>query len=259
MHPLRALIVDDESLARDTIRLLAEEMPELEVVAESENGLQAIEHIQTHNPDLVFLDIQMPDKNGFEVLAEVGAANMPDVIFVTAYDQYALRAFEAHAIDYLLKPFDDNRFRTAVQRATALIRQRQANDLPNKLAALLGNETVAHFLPKPEYTTRLMVKNRDTIYFVEADDINSIEAAGDYVTLHADGKRHLIRETMTRMEQQLNPKHFIRIHRSTIVNLSYVAELKPYFHGDYIVYMKDGRELKLSRRYWRTLEGRLSG
>ena len=114
MHPLRALIVDDESLARDTIRLLAEEMPELEVVAESENGLQAIEHIQTHNPDLVFLDIQMPDKNGFEVLAEVGAANMPDVIFVTAYDQYALRAFEAHAIDYLLKPFDDNRFRTAV-------------------------------------------------------------------------------------------------------------------------------------------------
>ncbi|MEM6337251.1 MAG: LytTR family DNA-binding domain-containing protein [Bacteroidota bacterium] len=253
---LRALIVDDEALARETIRVLLGERDDVEVVGECEDGPAAVEAIRSLSPDIVFLDIQMPGLNGFGVVEEIGADNMPIVIFVTAYDQYALKAFDANAVDYLLKPFDDDRFARALKRAAQLLEEpAEAGKALKNVAALLDEWRSAS---QPERVTRFMIKERDSMFFVQAADIDYIEAAGDYVELHVDGRKHLMRETMRRLEEVLDPNSFVRIHRSTIVNLNRIKELRPYFHGDYVVYLNDGTELKLSRRYWSRLEALLA-
>ncbi len=257
MSKIRAVIVDDEGLARDTLQLLLDTHDDIEIVAVCENGQQAVETIEATAPDLVFLDIQMPVMNGFEVVETVGPAKMPVVIFVTAYDQYALRAFEAQALDYLLKPFDDERFEQALERAREMIRQQQVGQLGARLAALVaGDQPVS--APAADsatpYLQRIMIKSRQSMYFLRVEDVDWIEAAGDYVSIHVDGKPHLLRETMSGMLEKLNPTQFVRIHRSSIVRIDSISEVKPYFHGDYIILLKSGKELKLSRRYWESVE-----
>ncbi len=258
MKTIRVLIIDDEPLARDTIRLLLEDRPPFEIVGECKDGDEAVDAILETKPDLIFLDIQMPGRNGFEVVEAVGPERMPVVIFATAYDQYALRAFEAHALDYLLKPYDDDRFEKALDRAMDQIRQKQLGVLSSELMTLVKERrTEREENPEPEPTApleRIMVKERDALFFVKIEDIDWVEAAGDYVSLHVGKKSHLLRESMGRMETKLDPKLFVRIHRSTIVNVERISKLSPYFHGDYIVYLNDNTELRLSRRYWNRLE-----
>ena len=259
MQTIRTLIVDDEGLARDTLALLLERYEEVEVVASCGNGKEAIEAIETLKPDLVFLDIQMPEINGFEVIERIGPESMPIVVFVTAYDQYALQAFEACALDYLLKPFDDDRFEQTLKRASERIRQEKVGVLSKQLVGLLD----AHHGNAPEKKDdgpleRIMIKSRGSLYFVRVSDIEWIESASDYVSINAHGKSHLLRETMAGMEKKLDDQQFVRIHRSSIINLDSIKEIVPYFHGDYIVKLKSGKELKVSRRYWDRLE-RLMG
>jgi len=254
--PLDVLIVDDEALARDTIRLLLQDVHDMRVVAEASDGPGAVEAIRNHAPDLVFLDVQMPGLTGLEVISEVGVARMPPVLFVTAFNEYAVKAFETSAIDYLVKPFSDDRFEAALQRARNQVQQLKRADLEGRLRQLLSETRTAS---EAEKSLRFMVKERNSIRFVEASDIDWVEAAGDYVILHCGDEKSMIRETMAGMEKKLPSDRFVRIHRSSIVCIPSVREIKPYFHGDYIVYLKDGRELKLSRRYWPKVEQVLGG
>ena len=254
--PLDVLIVDDEALARDTIRLLLQDVHDMRVVAEASDGPGAVEAIRNHAPDLVFLDVQMPGLTGLEVISEVGVARMPPVVFVTAFNEYAVKAFETSAIDYLVKPFSDDRFEAALQRARNQVQQLKRADLESRLRQLLSETRTAS---EAEKSLRFMVKERNSIRFVEASDIDWVEAAGDYVILHCGDEKSMIRETMAGMEKKLPSDRFVRIHRSSIVCIPSVREIKPYFHGDYIVYLKDGRELKLSRRYWPKVEQVLGG
>jgi len=253
---IRVLIVDDEPLARNRLRLLLEDREDFELVGECSNGREAVDQIRELAPDLVLLDVQMPEMDGLSVLQEIGPENIPAIIFVTAYDQYALRAFEVHAIDYLLKPFDDERFESAMQHAKELIRRGRIDALSQQLFSLSRDlrslreqpsERVPDHIPK--YLERLAIKSGDRVTLIKAGDIRWIEGAGVYVRLHVDKKSHLLRETLSNLEEQLNPQQFVRIHRSTIVNVEQVKELKSYFHGEYIVYLQDGTQLKLSRSY----------
>ena len=255
MSSIRVIIVDDEGLARETLELLLDEHDDMELVGMCKNGQEAVSTISNLHPDLVFLDIQMPEMNGFEVIEHVGPANMPVVIFTTAYDQYALRAFEAQALDYLLKPFDDDRFEQALTRARSRIKQQKVGALGEQLASLVAGEVMREVPEQAEtYLERIMIKGRDRMYFVRVEDIDWIEAAGDYVSIHVDKKTHLLRETMAGMLKKLDPKRFVRVHRSSIVSVDRVRELKPYFHGDYIIYLHDGTEIRMSRRYWEDVE-----
>ena len=255
-HTIRVLVVDDESLARDTLRLLLEETDDFDVVGECSDGHEAVESIRTLKPDLVFLDVQMPGLTGLEVVEHVGAASMPVVVFATAFDEYAVKAFEASAVDYLVKPFSDERFESTLERLRAMFRRKAFDDLESRLQSLLDGRSADEHVRS--FSTRFLVKERGSIRFVAAEDIEWIEAAGDYVVLHTADKQEMIRETMSAMEEKLNGSQFLRIHRSTIVNVAYIREMKPYFHGDYVVYMQDGTELKLSRRYWAKVEKALS-
>lgn len=248
MSRIRVLIVDDEALARDTLRLLLNEQQDIEVVGEAKDGLAAVDAIRKMRPDLVFLDIQMPGLSGLEVVEEIGVDAMPYVVFATAYNEYALKAFDASAIDYIVKPFSDERFEATLERVRRLMGQQRSADLEGRLRELLGTS---------DRPARFLVKERGSIRFVDVADIHWVEAAGDYVVLHTDEEDHLIRETMAGMEEKLDPDVFVRIHRSTIVRITCIRELKPFFHGDYMVYLKNGTELKLSRRYWPQVESRL--
>jgi two-component system, LytTR family, response regulator len=252
----RALIVDDEPLARQNIRLLLEADPEVEIVGEAGDGAAAVRAVRRLSPDLLFLDIQMPEMNGFDVLAALDAERMPAVVFVTAYDQYAVRAFEVHALDYLLKPFDDARFERALRRAKAQLSQREIGRLSQRLLALLEDRDAnarapgaasARTTPPTNYLTRLLVKSAGRVFFLKADEIDWVEAADYYVKLHVGRKGHLLRESMSELEARLDPQKFLRIHRSTIVNLDRVREMHPLFGGEYAVVLHDGTELKLSR------------
>lgn len=249
--PIRAMIVDDEPLARASIRLLLREEREIEIVAEAGSGSEAVELIQQHRPDLLFLDIQMPGMNGFEVLERIDTAGIPAIIFVTAFDQYALRAFEVHALDYLLKPFDDARFEKALRQAKTQIEQREINQLSQKLFALLedreGKPAQEQRAERSRYLTRLMIKSASRIFFLKVEEIDWIGAEDYYVKLHVGRKSHLLRETMNELEAKLDPEKFLRIHRSSIVNLDRVKEMHAHFNGDYVVLLDDGTELKLSR------------
>ena len=245
---IRAVIVDDEPLARRRIRSLLVEAGDVEVVAECANGRKAIQAIEASPPDLLFLDIQMPEVDGFDVLRAIGVGHVPVVIFVTAYDQFALRAFEAHALDYLLKPFDDERFGAALQRARERIRQQQGGDLDGQLRALLQEVRGDR-----GYLRRLAVPTGPRSVFVRTEEIDWIEAERNYIRLHAGGRTHLLRENLSRIESALDPAAFCRIHRSTIVNVDRIQAVESLFGGEYLVVLHDGTRLTSGRSYRRNL------
>jgi two-component system, LytTR family, response regulator len=244
MTRIRTFIVDDEPLARQRLRQLLEREVDIELAGECADGRQAVAALRQHRPDLVFLDVQMPVLDGFAVLEELGAERMPVVIFVTAHDRYALRAFEVHALDYLLKPFDRDRFCKALDRARAQFQQTQSQDVNQRLLALLADVQETR---KP--LDRLVIKSAGRVCFVRTAEIDWIEAAGNYLRLHVGRDVHLLRETMSRLELRLDPRLFPRIHRSTMVNIERIRELQPAFHGEYVVVLRDGTELTLSRGY----------
>lgn len=247
---IRALIVDDEPLARKGIAQLLDPVDDVTVVGEAADGAEAVRRIEEHEPELVFLDVQMPEMDGMEVVREVGVELMPLTIFVTAYDEYALDAFEAQALDYLLKPIDEERFAEALDRARAQLQQVEANALSRQLRGLLQQYAEAD--DEDESTApieRFTVRSRNRIYFVDAADVQWIESEGDYVALHDGEDAHLIRKTMKELEERLNSDSFLRVHRSYIVNTDYVEELRPLDHGTYRLIMVSGTPLKTSRGY----------
>jgi two-component system LytT family response regulator len=248
---IRAVIVDDEPVARRGIRLLLERDGGVDIVGEAAGGAEAAELIAREKPDLAFLDVQMPGCDGFQALARVGVAAAPAVIFVTAYDEHALRAFEVNAVDYLLKPYDDLRFGAALQRAKDEVRRRQSDTMNTRLHQLLDylQSTPAPAAVEESGSDRILIKSSGEIFFLKAEEIDWIEAEGDYMKFHVGGRAHLMRETMARLEARLDPKRFIRIHRSTIVNIDRLRKLSPSFAGEYAVILHDGTKLKLSRGY----------
>lgn len=250
---IRALIVDDETLARRGVSRLLKGHDDITIVGECADGATAVAAIATSAPDLVFLDIQMPEMNGFDVLSAVGEARMPATIFVTAHDRYAIAAFEANAIDYLLKPFGRARFDRAVSRA----RMRLAGPPESQVTARLV-QMLRQVRADPPYADRLPVARGDRVIFVHVKDIDWIEADGNYARLHAGVHTYDIRETLTALERTLDPRRFLRIHRSTIVNTDRIAEVRPWFHGHHIVVLTTGQELRLSR-YQRESVERLLG
>jgi two-component system LytT family response regulator len=244
---LRVIIVDDEELARKGIRARLQRLPDVEIVAECGNGRQAIDTIRRRTPDLVFLDVQMPGKTGFDVLAAVGPDAFPYVIFVTAHDQYAIRAFEVNALDYLLKPIDDERFELALQRARDALATKRDRALGQRLASILGE--VGSWAPAARNAERIVVRSAGRVIFVKTSDIDWVEAEGDYVTLHAGKRSWLSRGTIAEMERKLHASKFMRIHRSAIVNTERIVEMRPLDNGDYRIVLRDGTELKLSRSH----------
>ena len=241
---IRTMIVDDEPLARKRIRTLLVDHEDIDVIDEATNGKDAIVAIRDHKPDLVFLDVQMPKVDGFRVLEALASEDLPVIIFVTAYEEHAIRAFEINALDYVLKPFDTERFTTAVERAREQIELRQVGD-DGLRQRLLG---VLEELKAPEqYRNRLTIKAQGRIYVLDVEKIDWVEAADKYVRIHSGKDEHLLREPIHHLQRRLDPSRFVRIHRSTIVNLSAVRELKPLVHGEYRVYLRDATELTLSR------------
>ncbi|HEV8355950.1 MAG TPA: LytTR family DNA-binding domain-containing protein [Gemmatimonadales bacterium] len=258
---IRALIVDDEPAGRAAIKALVAEDPEIEVVGECSDGRSALERIERDPPDLLFLDVQMPEMDGLTMLRRLELPQLPVVVFVTAYDQYALRAFEVNAVDYLLKPFDDDRFRVALGRAKRQVRQGRLGEASDRLVALLeGMGRPPGADPPPasgRYLRRLVIKSGGRVSVLNVREIDWVEAEGDYLKIHAGKAWHLLRETMKSLEQQLEPARFVRIHRSTIVNVERIKELQPFFRGEYHVILQDGTSLKLSRGYKQHLEAAL--
>jgi two-component system LytT family response regulator len=252
---IKAIIVDDEPPARRNLRALLKSDTDIELVRECGNGKDAICQIRALSPDLVFLDVQMPEMDGFAVLDNLSGHPLPVIIFVTAYDQYALKAFEVSALDYLLKPFSDERFRKALQQAKQQIQQQDASEFGKKMLALIGARELKP--EPPRNLTRLMVKTAGRVLFLKTEEIDWIEAYDNYVRLHAGGKAHLLRQTMNELEAALRPEQFARIHRSAIVNLDRVKELQPLFNGEALIILHDGTELKLSRNRRESLEKQL--
>ena len=272
-RPLRVLIVDDEQLPRQRLLRLLEEIPNTECVGECANGRSAVDAIESLMPDLVLLDVRMPGMGGLEVARALatGGGHVPFVIFVTAFDEYALSAFEVHAIDYLLKPVERDRFVPAIERARGLVQNTTAAQRHERLLALLQGEPRLGGESEPReplgdqapptpagdaaaYPRRFLVKGDGQMYFVAVDDIDWIEAYGNYVRLHVGKGVHLIRETLGNIERKLDPTRFARVHRSSIVNLDRVARMDLWGAGDYVVLLKDGTKLKLSRWYLSRIE-----
>jgi len=234
---IRALVVDDEPLARSNVTVLLRRDPDVDLLGECSSGIEALAQIRCMQPDLLFLDVQMPECDGFDVLELLGSAMPPAIVFVTAHDEYALRAFEAGALDYLLKPFDDARFRRALDRAKA---------------------TLAHgTLTRPPISSRLILKDRGEVLFVKAADIDWIEAANYYACLHVGARTHVLRRSLVELESELDPAQFCRIHRATIVNLERIRSLELNDDGEYQVVLETGARLRLSRRFRRRLQSRL--
>jgi two-component system, LytTR family, response regulator len=248
----RVIVADDEPLARERLRTLLASEDWIDLVAECPDGPSAVAAIQKLQPDLVFLDVQMPGASGFEVIEAVGSGRMPFVVFVTAFDRYALRAFDVHALDYLLKPFDRDRFRETLTRAREQLEHRTQGELERRLL-----ELVHDLKPASHHLERFVVKAGGRVFFVRADDIEWIEAAGNYVKLHVGTESHLFRETMNAIEAKLDPDLFFRIHRSHIVNIERVRELQPWFNGEYVVFLRSGTRLTLSRGYREKLQERI--
>lgn len=244
---IRVLIVDDEPWARRRVCTLLKVEPDIEVVGQCSNGQEAVREINRLSPDLVLLDVQMPDMNGFDVVEAIGPARMPLVIFATAYDKYALRAFDAHAMDYLLKPFDEERFHAALIRAR--------NDLRDKS---VSHRTLTSLLDRlhdgREHLQRLAVKSGARVVFLKVTDIDWFEASANYVALHVGRETHLLRTTMSALEPKLDPQQFVRIQRSTMVNVERIKELQPWNRGEQVLILKDGTELTLGRVYRSKLE-----
>jgi len=244
----RTLIVDDEELARERLRQLLADQPEIELVGECADGREAVAAIKEKSPDLVFLDIQMPELDGFAVLEAVNVEPMPVIVFVTAYDKFALRAFEVHAVDYLLKPFDRERFESALRRALDQVRHREDPTRAQAQTAMLAEMQAP---AKP--LERLAIKSGGRIVVVKSADIAWIQSAHNYVEIHDDKQAHLLRESISSIETRLPPDKFVRISRTVIVNVERVKELEPLFGGEYAVTLQNGQRLTLSRRYRRKL------
>jgi two-component system LytT family response regulator len=238
------LIVDDEPLARERISEMLRGDQEVEIVGCCASGREVPEAVRQCAPDLIFLDVQMPEMDGFEALEALGSERIPLIIFVTAYDQFAVRAFDVLALDYLLKPFDRERFGKALRRAKDRIRRDRSDGMTEQILALLSQ-----IKGKPKYLERLVVKAGGRIFFLKAEEIDWIGAEGNYVSLHVGKHSHLLRETISSLETQLDPDMFRRIHRSTIVNIERIKELHPLIHGEYQVVLHNGVELTLSRGY----------
>jgi two-component system LytT family response regulator len=239
---IRAIVVDDEPLARRGIFRFLKSDSELEVVAECGDGQSAMSAILSKKPDLVFLDVQMPEMDGFEVVRRIGPEKMPLAIFVTAFDRYAIRAFDANAIDYLLKPVGIQRFAKALARAKERIRQKSNYETAQRMIAAL--EEIKR---QDDYLERLPVLENGRILFLTAKEIDWIEANGNYARVHVGPRTHEIRETLSSLERKLNPHDFLRIHRSTIVNVHLIKEIQPWFHGYHLVLLHNGQELRMSR------------
>jgi two-component system LytT family response regulator len=250
---IRAVIADDERLARKKLSILLASEPKVEVVAECSDGRQTVTAIRSLRPDMLLLDIQMPGLNGFEVLSEISPDEMPQVIFTSAYDQYAIRAFEAHALDYLLKPFDQDRLHAAIERARAEIRKCKDQDLINRVFELLSSVN-SEKQPIPEFDKRLAIRTNGRVVFLNLGEIHWVEAAANYVRLNTGKDSYLFRETISRISEQLNPPHFVRIHRSVIVNVTRIKELIPVNSGEYVVVLQSGKELSCSRGYRANLQ-----
>lgn len=264
---IRAIVVDDESLAREVLLVMLGDDPEIELIAECRNGREAVAAISEQSPDIVFLDIQMPEMDGFQVIEEIGTERMPVTVFVTAYDKHALRAFEAHALDYLLKPFDHDRFDAALQRAKTFVRQQKLGEIGERFFDMLqdvklktGESSSEADDKKPEKAAhkepidRVVIKASGRIYFLKTEEIDWVEGTGDYLTLHSGSKTHLIRETMTNFHARLDSQKFLRIHRSTIINIERIKEIHPLFKGEYIITLTSGKRLKSSRGYRHELQ-----
>lgn len=249
MHNLKILIADDEQPARKKIRSYLKEQEEIESIIEAENGIDAVEKIRMNRPDLVWLDIQMPGMTGFEVIETIGIENMPAVIFVTAYDQYAINAFEVQAIDYLLKPYDQDRFQKSFNRAVQQI------ELKNNNTTVLKN-LLHEIKSEKKHLDRFMVNIGHRFFYVKTSEVIYISVEEKYVNLHTEKETHLVRDTMNKLEQQLDPSKFKRIHRSYIINIDYIKEMQPWSHGDYVVILKNGTKLTLSRRFRDRLFGK---
>lgn len=243
---IKTLIIDDEELARDRLRSLLSREPRIEILGEAGDGQSALTAIEKLKPDLIFLDVQMPELNGFEVLQAIDEPSRPNVVFVTAHDKFALKAFDVHAVDYLLKPFDRDRFQVALQRAIAKI-DSQKSGQPRPADTALN--AVVNEAAKSAPVERLLVKTEGRVLLFKVDDIDYIEAADNYVSLRVGKESHMMRETMNSLESRLPPEKFMRISRSAIVNVERIQELQPMFHGEYIVILKTGAKLTLSRSY----------
>ena len=241
---VRALIVDDEPLARRRIKSLLAHDVTVEVIGECSDGHKAVSAISELTPDLVFLDVQMPAMDGFEVIKTIGAERMPTVIFVTAYDQYALKAFEVNAIDYLLKPFDRSRFQKTLERAKAMIRGLQNGNVNDQLLSLLGD-----LRREQETPDRFIIKSGGRVVFLRVEEIDWMRTVGNYVRLQVGRDSHLMRETMSGMEAKLDPEKFVRVHRSVIVNIEKVKEIYPRSNGDQDLILQNGQQLMLSRNF----------
>lgn len=251
---IRTVIVDDEELARRGLRALSQRCEDLELICECRNGREAVDAIHRHRPDLVFLDVQMPGKTGFDVIGAIEDAQRPHVVFVTAYDKFALRAFEVHALDYLLKPVNEERFDAALARVREAMSHATDNAIVQHVrqaAAGLQGATSPSTVPA---VGRLPIKSNGRIIVIRSADIDWIEAEGDYVSVHVGGKTWLTRETIAAVELRLALSGFVRIHRSTLVNAERVKELRPLDKGEYIVVLSDGTELKLTRNYRASVE-----
>lgn len=243
---IRTLIVDDEPLARERIRTLLEAEVDVEIVGECSDGRSAAAAILEREPDLVFLDVQMPEMDGFAALRAVGGRTAPVIVFVTAYDEYALKAFEVHALDYLLKPFDRTRFLSALRRAKKRLRADRDGELAEGIESLLEEVRASG---RDRWLDQLVVKSRGRIFFVRTEELERVTAAGNYVELHVGGESHLIRGTMKGLERRLDPSRFARVHRSHIVNLRRIHEIHPWFNGDYRIVLAGGDEITTGAAY----------
>ena len=252
---IRTLIVDDEPLARDGVRLHLEDHEDIEIIGECGGGEEAVRFIEAERPDLVFLDIQMPGLDGFGVLEALGADQLPAVVFITAYDQFALRAFEAHALDYLLKPYEAERFDKALDRASVQLRGQSTDTMDDRLRSLVASLCGG----KERYLERMVARTNGRILILRVDDVDWVEAAANYVRVHIGAKQYLVRETMTNLETRLDPDRFLRIHRSIIVRKDRIKELEPLFQGDYSIILVDGTRLTSSRGYRDRIQHFLQG
>ena len=258
---ISVIIVDDEPLALRGLKLRLAEFPEIDIIGEASNGREAVKLIKQEQPDLVFLDIQMPGLDGFGVVRALIGAPAPLIVFVTAYDKYAIDAFEANALDYLVKPVEEERLKDALHRAREVLKSRAAASRESRLVELLASlsdderDRIKELINDPSwadkerYPERLSFKDGSKVVMLNADDIEWIDAAGDYMCIHASGKTHIIRETMKTLQQRLDPSRFQRVHRSAIVNVGKVKELHPHSNGEYFLILENGSELKLSRSY----------
>ncbi|MGD8378321.1 MAG: LytTR family DNA-binding domain-containing protein [Gammaproteobacteria bacterium] len=252
MNQVRTLIIDDMPLARGRVRRLLAGRSEFEIIGEAGSGPEAVRRIRDDRPDLVFLDVQMPGMDGFQVIDAIRHDHLPAVIFVTAHDEHAIRAFEVHALDYLLKPLDRERFDKALTRARSWLLGQPSAELAHRMRHLLES-----LEPTPPIARRLAIRTGGRRLFIDTSDLDWIEAAGNYLCLHLGKQTHLVRETMSQLEKRLDPGEFVRIHRSAIVRIDRVKELRPLHNGDQAVTLHDGRELTLSRTYRETALPRL--